>query len=233
MKYKINKNLILEDYMQDMMDGMDHSAAVAKHGVNIDQHLQDEHIINKTLSTQFDEPGKFLKHKYPLFDDPDHVSMRMIRNIGNSHGIDYEKAVDNSHKYLSSVGHIENDGKAHGGNGVKGSTIEGLYQTSDDQAQTAKTRFSRNFKLDAAAPYLEKHSDIQVKDMTDKQQTAMTIAGLSGHGNSTNRLQHFSRMLDGDQKAAEDMYYKDHHTKPDPATYARAERIFDNMKLKR
>lgn len=228
MLYKINKKLILEDYFQDMIDGV--SETDAKHGIEkVDSYVRNESYLDKTLPPE--KGNNVIKTKYHLFDDPNHTSLRMIDKISDKYNINNNKAVDNAHTFMKSVGHIENDNKVHGGNNVKGSTIEGLYQTSDEQAQTAISRFHRDFTLDKSAPYLTKDGAISVKDMNAPQQTAMTIAGLSGHGNSSNNLKHFSRMLDGDEAAAKNMYYKDHHTKPDPATYSRAGKIFGKMKL--
>ncbi len=231
MKYKINKpliSLILEDYMQDMIDGMDNAKAIQLNGYDAKDYVQDESLLDKTITP--DSPptpkGTYLKSKYNLFDTPDHASLNMIRKSAIDHNIPYEKAVSNAHKYMHAIGHIENDNHVHGTNHRNGSTIKGLYQTSDAQEHTDKARFHRIFKLDHKVPYLNVGSDTHVKDMDAKQQTALTIAGLEGHGNSQNRLQHFSKMLQGDHKAGHDMYYRDHHTNPDAKTYKRAKQIF-------
>jgi len=232
MKYIINKQLILEDYMQDMIDGIDSVTAIARNGQDANEYVQDESILDKFKKPDPNIDTDVLQSKYPLFEDPNHTSLKMIRSIADQHNLPYDQSVQNAHTFMKNVGHIENDGNVHGGNHVKGSTIEGLYQTSEGQAQTARNRFNRDFDIGSVnAPYLDKDLKIPVADMDKQQQTALTIAGLSGHGNSSNSLQHFSKMLGGNESAARDMYFKDHHTRPDQNTLVRANGIFSKMKL--
>ncbi len=231
MKIKINKKLLLEDWMQYMMDhygepGAEEYAKV--HSQSLDDNIQDEHILDKTEKPDFkpSPDAPVLKGKYNYFDDPEHTSMRMIRKVADKHHINYDKAIDNAHKYMKKLHHQENDYKVHGSNHVKGSTIEGAYQTSKKTLESAAKRFVRGYpELTMDAPYLNINHPLPVKDMNLQQQTAMTIANLSQHGNSTNHLQHFPKMLEGNKQAAHEMYYLDHHTKPDLKTIQRWERI--------
>jgi len=228
MKYIINKQLILEDYMQDMIDGMDNEKAIELNGYDTKQYIQDESLLDRTIKPEHapTEKGTYLKTKYDLFDTPEHTSLNMIRKIASDHHLPYEKAVDMAHRYMHTLGHIENDNHTHGTNHNEKDTIRGLYQTSDAQEHTAKTRFKRDFMLDHKNPFMDLQHGSHIKDMNAKQQTALTIAGLEGHGNSLNYKQHFSRMLAGDSKAAHDMYFQDHHTDPKADTYKRANTIF-------
>jgi len=229
MKIKINKKLLLEDYMQDMINGVEDPPSV-RNAESIDSSIENERLLDHIVKSD-GKPGSYVKSKYDLFDSPDHTSLRMIKQLSKDAHIPYEQSVNNTHKYMKTIGHIENDNHVHGTNHVKGSTINGLYQTSDAQNQTDKNRFYKHFKLDGTADYLDRHKGLSTKDMNTQQQTAMTIAGLSKHGNSTNSLHHFSKMMDGDESAAKDMYFKDHHTNPDTKTRNRANSIFSNMHL--
>jgi len=235
MVLKVNKQLILEDYMQDMIDGMDSDDAVNKWGVPVEDETKYEHEKDKFIKPQStDKPGSFLKSKYYLYDDPDNISYRMLDQIAHKHNVPFSKGIENSHEYMKELGHMENDYLPHGGNNVKDSTIKGLYQVSNDQLHTDKTRFTKYFTLDDEAPYMDRKTGLNVDQMDDKQQTVATIAGLSQHPNSnSNGLHRFSKMMNGDTKAGYDMYIHDHHTDPShKPMMARAEKIMKNIKLK-
>jgi len=239
MKFEINKELLLEDYMQYMMDHWSNNDSI--NDVNfekvkaaaqpIDNNIQDERIID-----EFKPPkvgSNILKPVFPKFDDPEHTSLRMLRSFSKGHNLDYKTSVINAHNYMDELHHQENDWKVHGTNGNPKDSIEGAYQTSNAARNTDVNRFRTGYKMDAVTPYLTKENVPPVADMDLQQQTAMTIAGLSQHGNSKNHLQHFANMLRGDKQAGYEMYLTDHHTKPDVATINRWDGIYGKYNIDR
>jgi len=221
MIYKINKQLILEDYMQDMMDGMEHDDAVSKHGERVEHHVQDEKILDKykTPTKPFTQ-GDILKPKYDEFNKN---SLNIIRDQSSRFNLPYEKSVDNSHRFMKTLGNIENSGNTTGGNNY--TSAKGLYQHTNDNVQTAVNRTSRI--LDKHADGNEWMKDAKVhKDanlLSRAQQTNMTMGNIAGHPYSGTSKSIYS----GDTTGQKDVYNRIHHTNPDKLTAMVRDREFN------
>jgi len=145
MKLELNKKLLLEDYMQYMMDhwsenDVDNDAAfekVKKAGTPLKHYIQNERILDKDPDIQgepfppikpipsADHPeNNVIPERYPYFDND---SVEIIRNGMNGdvglHNQPFriskgtlEQGVQNTHDWQVRLGQTENSGYTHGGN---------------------------------------------------------------------------------------------------------------------
>lgn len=223
MIYKIKKHLIVESYLQDLINGVSNEEAIENNGESLDNHLQDEKILG-----QHQEPTKgsnILKSKYDEFNKN---SLRIIRDQSERFGLPYEKSVDNSHRFMKTLGNIENSGKTVGDNGF--TSAKGLYQNTNDSVTTGINRINRDMpKIARNMDWIDDakiHKD--ANQLSRQQQTNLTMGSLAGHGNGK---RYFDSVLDGDVDGQKKVYNKMHHTNPNILTARVRDREFDKQSM--
>lgn len=227
----LNKKIILESYLQDLMDGVNNEDAVSRNGEDVKSFVKKESILDKSEKPlESASKTKFLKDKYPLFN---HNTLSMIDKDLNDHsknrvGLSLGKATDNSHKFFDKIGNIESDMRPDARN--SDSTASGLYQQTEPNAKTADNRLDRDYKQVARNTNIHeklKAFGHDARSLNTQEQTNLAYANLSGHGNGK---YYFHGVLDGNEKLQEKVYNEMHHTNPDKATYNRVDKFFKKGK---
>jgi len=223
-----NRKLLIESYLQDLMDGYSNEDAISRNGEKLDSYIKKERILDKTeIPNTRPSINPFLKDKYPLFNHGtlDMIEKDLFNPMKNRHNLSLEKATDNAHSFFNIIGNIESDMRPNAHN--KDSSAAGLYQQTEPNANTAANRFWRDYNkvyrdtedISNLKRYNYDSSYLKVPD-----QTNLAYANLSGHGNGK---YHFHHVLEGNKKEQmEKIYFNMHHTKPDKNTTDRAYKFF-------
>lgn len=138
-------------------------------------------------------------------------------------GLAIGPAILNVEYFATVVGIIENGGKVTGDN--KTTSAEGLYQFVDGSIEPAINRILRTIPLQPWMAQVLKDKDMD--KLTKDQQTLMFIADILEKRGSD---KYTKSIMEGSRSAMLQAYLILHHTNPDPATKARAERIIYERK---
>lgn len=224
----IQKILILEDYLQDLMDGMSNDEAIKHNGQKLEDFIQDERILDKTLPPEPNQSPELNPWLKPKYDEFNNKSLKIIRHYSNEFNVPYsEKTVNHAHKFIKAVGEIENSGKTIGQNPF--SSAKGLYQFTNDGIKTAAKRYIRDLPDLArdtdTKPFLnDVFQNHDANRLPRIQQTNLALANFGGHGNGK---YYFDDVLKGDHVGAVKSYDKIHHTAPDIKTIALRNKVFN------